>query len=307
MVRKNYGWAGQKLGGLQKCLGVLLSVCLALCAALCRATEYIPAATEAEWRLSTSALECRLSQPIPYFGEAVFQQLAGEAVRFRLNTSQRIWAGASHLLVKAPPWRAAIEAVDLGLVMVRSGTVPVELDGALAEKMLAALFEGLSPVFDPMPSYAVSGTNSVGLVAVNFRRAYTDYRDCVATLPGTDAGTGTGDGGQDVERTRILFATGAYQLNAAGRAQLDVVARHVQESPALKAIYVDGYTDDTGSDTTNLDISKRRAQGVTAYLVGKGVAAQLIATRSHGSRYPVVRGRSAAARAQNRRVTVRLE
>ncbi len=305
MVRINYGRVGQELGALQKCPGVALSVCLALFAALCQATEYIPVAAEAEWRLSTSTLECRLSQPIPYFGEAVFQQRAGEAVRFRLNTSQRVWAGASHLLVKAPPWRTAIEPVDLGLVMVRSGAVPVELDGALAEKMLAALFEGLSPVFDPMPSYAVSGTNSVGLVAVNFRRAYTDYRDCVATLPG--AGTSPGDGDQDVERTRIPFATGAYQLNAAGRAQLDAVARHVQESPGLKAIYVDGYTDDTGSDATNLDISKRRAQGVTAYLVGKGVAAQLIATRSHGSRYPVARGRSAAARAQNRRVTVRLE
>ena len=278
---------------------MLLSVCLALFAALCRATEYIPVAAEAEWRLNASALECRLSQPIPYFGEAVFQQRAGEAVRFRLNTNQRVWAGASHLLVKAPPWRDAIEPVDLGLVMVRSGAVPVELDEVLAEKMLAALFEGLSPVFDPIPSYAVSGTNSVGLVAVNFRRAYTDYRDCVATLPVASY--------QDVERTRISFATGVYRLDAAGSAYLDAVARHVQENQGLNAIYVDGYTDDTGSDATNLEISKRRAQTVTAYLVGKGVAPQLVTTRFHGSRYPVAKGRSAAARAQNRRVTVRLE
>ena len=289
---------------MRKCPGVLLSVWLALFAVLCQATEYIPVAAEAQWRLKTSAHECRLSQPIPYFGEAVFRQREGEALQFRLSTSQMVWAGASRLLVKAPPWREPIEPVDLGLVVVRPGAVPVELDEALAGRMLAALFEGLSPVFDAIPSYAVTGTNSVGLVAVNFRRAYTDYRDCVATLPAA-ADHDVGD--QDPGRTRIPFATGVYRLDGAGRARLDSVALHVQQQEGLKAIYVDGYTDDTGSDAINREISQRRAQGVTSYLVSRGVAASLITTRFHGSRYPAAPGRSAAACAQNRRVTVRIE
>ena len=96
-------------------------------------------------------------------------------------------------------------------------------------------------------------------------------------------------------------------LDDAARARLDTLVRHVELARGVKAVYVDGYTDDTGRRQPNLELSKQRAQQVTDYLVSKGIPAELITTRYHGSRFPVARGVSAAARAENRRVTVRLE
>jgi outer membrane protein OmpA-like peptidoglycan-associated protein len=297
MVQNSFGRFARERGAYPEYLGALLVVWQLAAGSL--AGEFAAGTSEAEWHLTTSALECRLSQPIPYFGEGVFRQRAGEPVQFRLSTSQRVWGGESRLLVQAPPWREPIEPVVLGPVVVRGGAVPVELGEALAEKMLAALFEGLSPVFDRFPSPALGGESSVALVAVNFRRAYSDYRDCLAGLPALAY--------QDIVRSRILFASGADELDDAARAHLDIVARHVGQKPELKTIYVDGYTDDTGSNRTNMALSQRRAESVANYLLGKGVAARLITTRHHGSRYPVAAGRSVEARAQNRRVTVRLE
>ena len=86
-----------------------------------------------------------------------------------------------------------------------------------------------------------------------------------------------------------------------------MLLQHLSLVKDVKAIYVYGYSDDTGRKPQNLELSKQRAQAVVDYLVGKGVDAKLITMRYYGSRYPVARGRSAAARAENRRVTVRIE
>ena len=96
-------------------------------------------------------------------------------------------------------------------------------------------------------------------------------------------------------------------LDDAGRARLDVLLQHLSLTKDVKAIYIDGYSDDTGRRPQNLELSKQRAQGVVDYLVDKGADPKLITMRYFGSRYPVARGRSAAARAENRRVTVRVE
>jgi outer membrane protein OmpA-like peptidoglycan-associated protein len=46
---------------------------------------------------------------------------------------------------------------------------------------------------------------------------------------------------------------------------------------------------------------------VTNYLISQGVPEEMITTRYHGERYPVVPNTSAENRARNRRVAIRLE
>jgi outer membrane protein OmpA-like peptidoglycan-associated protein len=263
------------------------------------ALDFAPTLGQAEWRLDRSPLECRLTQPIPHFGEAVFEQRAGSSAQFLLSSTQRLLPGSARLRVEAPPWRHAVETQQLGSVTVQSGRTPVQLGGALAERILGALFEGLTPVFDELASHADDGPSSVRLAAINFRAAYRDYRECVgALLPSSFS---------QAARTRIGYAAGDYELGEIGRSRVDVVVQHLALAGDVKTIYVDGYTDDTGRPQANLELSKQRAQAVTDYLVKQGVPAEIITTRYHGSRFPVARGQSAAARAENRRVTVRLE
>jgi len=67
-------------------------------------------------------------------------------------------------------------------------------------------------------------------------------------------------------------------------------------------ISVNGHTDDVGSEAYNQKLSERRAQAVRDYLVEAGLAPPILSVTGHGKAVPLVRERSEAARAKNRRV-----
>jgi outer membrane protein OmpA-like peptidoglycan-associated protein len=263
------------------------------------ALDFAPALSQAEWHLQRSPLECRLSQPIPDFGEAVFRQAAGAPAQFTLSSTHRLLPGIARLRAESPPWRDPIKPQLLGHLTVRPGPTPVQVEEERAERILGVLLEGLIPVIDEFTALVAGGPSSVRLLAVNFRAAYRDYRECVGTLLPSSF--------SQAARTRLSYASGGYELDATARDRLDVLVRHVELAGDVKAVYVDGYTDDTGRRQANLELSRARAEAVTDYLVKQGVPAEIITTRYHGSRFPVAMGRSSAARAENRRVTVRLE
>ena len=72
----------------------------------------------------------------------------------------------------------------------------------------------------------------------------------------------------------------------------------------ITTVTVIGHTDNTGSDATNNPLSVDRANAARDYLVGRGVAAQRIATDGRGEREPIADNTSARGRAQNRRVEI---
>lgn len=71
-------------------------------------------------------------------------------------------------------------------------------------------------------------------------------------------------------------------------------------------IEVSGHTDDVGSEEANLDLSKRRAESVKQYMVDKGIDASRIETVGYGRSKPIDPGKSAKARAKNRRIEFRV-
>ena len=279
-------------------LGLLANLLLMISGAA-NADRFGAGFDRAEWRLSASELECRLWQPIPNFGEGVFRQRAGEQEQFMLTAFQPVPAGDALVRIEPPTWRKQAESSQLGTVSVKASDTPVMLGDEFAGQLLSSLQQGLNPVFDQMAYPSLGGQASVSLVAVNFKRAYTDYQDCRSHLiPATYA---------EVSRTRIDYGPGQWELSDDEAAHLDLVVRHVEADPAISTIYVDGYSDASGKRSTNLEISKKRAEAVVHYLQQQGIPLERITMRYHGSRYPVAPGFSAQARAQNRRVTVRLE
>ena len=69
-------------------------------------------------------------------------------------------------------------------------------------------------------------------------------------------------------------------------------------------LHVYGHTDDVGSGEYNQALSERRARSVQNYLVGSGIAADLISTKGFGKTSPRVSGANSEARAKNRRVEI---
>jgi outer membrane protein OmpA-like peptidoglycan-associated protein len=67
-----------------------------------------------------------------------------------------------------------------------------------------------------------------------------------------------------------------------------------------------GYADDVGTPEYNQKLSLRRADAVRDYLVQAGIDPSTINASGYGQTNPLVKGTSAAARAQNRRVEIAL-
>ena len=99
----------------------------------------------------------------------------------------------------------------------------------------------------------------------------------------------------------VTFAVDSTTISPSFRAALDEVAASLQKYPN-SLIDVMGHTDSTGSDSYNLDLSRRRAESVKAYLVMRGVSGARIATVGYGEQYPRADNTTEQGRALNRRV-----
>ncbi len=86
---------------------------------------------------------------------------------------------------------------------------------------------------------------------------------------------------------------------------LDKVANVLAE---YNQTYIDvlGHTDATGSDTYNMTLSQRRADSVANYLAGRGVQRARMGTQGMGESQPIATNDTAAGRALNRRVEIRV-
>src|SRR5579864_4775624 len=109
-------------------------------------------------------------------------------------------------------------------------------------------------------------------------------------------------GAAEVQPERaVLFAPGSAELSLEARARLDDIAQVIRARAPERGVVVEGYSDDTGSEDSNADITQRRAKVAADYLVKKGVARDRITTRGLGSQNPVSREDTDRGRALNRR------
>jgi OOP family OmpA-OmpF porin len=95
----------------------------------------------------------------------------------------------------------------------------------------------------------------------------------------------------------VEFASGSARLTATGKRYLDQVIMCIS-APTEVA----GHTDNRGSDALNQRLSVARANAVKAYLVSKGVKAELLTTAGYGASKPVASNETGDGRAQNRRI-----
>ncbi len=103
----------------------------------------------------------------------------------------------------------------------------------------------------------------------------------------------------------IFFATGSAKLLSKSTAALNSVAAILQANPDYK-VDINGYTDNSGNAEKNRALSEARAQAVSAFLTGKGIAADRLSAAGFGDENPVADNKTAAGRAKNRRVEMKV-
>jgi outer membrane protein OmpA-like peptidoglycan-associated protein len=99
----------------------------------------------------------------------------------------------------------------------------------------------------------------------------------------------------------IEFETGKSQIRGASAPILEGAAGVLLQYPALKVMII-GHTDNVGSQEVNVELSRKRAEAVKAFLMKKGVEADRIETRGEGPDSPVASNKTQAGRQANRRI-----
>jgi len=101
----------------------------------------------------------------------------------------------------------------------------------------------------------------------------------------------------------VLFDTDSAMLRGDSRATLDKVAVVLKDFPKT-AVVVEGFTDSTGSEEHNQELSQRRAAAVLGDFVNSGVDASRLTAIGYGENHPVGDNGTVEGRQQNRRVAV---
>ncbi len=100
----------------------------------------------------------------------------------------------------------------------------------------------------------------------------------------------------------IHFDFAKATLKADALPILETLAATLKAKPTIRKISVEGHTDFIGTDAYNQKLSEARAETVRKYLTDHGVDDSRLTTIGFGKTRPVNPARTAAARAENRRV-----
>ena len=101
----------------------------------------------------------------------------------------------------------------------------------------------------------------------------------------------------------VLFDFGKAYLSPKADRNVQKLAVFLEKYPK-RNVLIEGHTDSIGSDSYNMDLSRRRADSVKDRLVGDGIDPSRITTVGYGKKYPAVSNDTDANRALNRRVEV---
>ena len=127
-------------------------------------------------------------------------------------------------------------------------------------------------------------------------------KEIQATVAGAQV-TRVGEGLVVTFESGLMFDFDSDRLREESKKNLDNLATSLSNFGDSKLLLV-GHTDAQGTDSYNLDLSRRRSEAVGAYLQSKGVSAARVQTAGRGETEPVASNDTDPGRQQNRRVEV---
>jgi outer membrane protein OmpA-like peptidoglycan-associated protein len=105
--------------------------------------------------------------------------------------------------------------------------------------------------------------------------------------------------------SNLQFATNKDIILKSSYPSLNELAKLLQARPEFR-LRLRGYTDNVGTPQYNLLLSKKRAAAVERYLEKQGVPTEQVRSEYFGRNNPVATNKTAAGRAKNRRVEMKV-
>ncbi len=111
--------------------------------------------------------------------------------------------------------------------------------------------------------------------------------------------------GQSIQLNNIYFEVGKANLNTKVSSDLDKLIQFLKDNPEAK-LEIQGHTDNKGKSEMNIKLSQSRASSVVEYLSNNGIESSRLIAKGYGSSQPVAENATAAGRAKNRRVVMKV-
>ncbi|MTI13484.1 MotY family protein [Sansalvadorimonas verongulae] len=246
---------------------------------------------QSNWQSRGNRFACYLTQSINN-GYIEFIARAGHPLSLSMYSGDRSSSGTLTLIRTSPPWKPNGKPIEQG-----KGTVspqnPYQPNGA--EGLLRGLMTG---EWGKVVLDNAKGQHSITLSSTGIHQSALAFQGCRNNLLPASF--------DQISLLRVQFSSGKTRPQPRFADNLSDLATYVSADENIVEVLVDGHTDSAGHHLDNLQIAKDRADSIASYLQYLGIPEDKIKTRFHSDRYPVATNNTAAGRAQNRRVEVRL-
>ena len=101
----------------------------------------------------------------------------------------------------------------------------------------------------------------------------------------------------------VLFDLDKAELHPGANLVMDRLSDFLKKHEERR-ILVEGFTDSTGAEDYNMQLSERRARAVRQALMDRGIVGDRIEVRGYGEQFPMATNETIAGRQQNRRVEI---
>ncbi|MFK7889381.1 MAG: OmpA family protein [Granulosicoccus sp.] len=155
---------------------------------------------------------------------------------------------------------------------------------------------------------ALSGTDVIGTVVASADRDFDGIVDSLDNCADSSSGVMVDATGCEIVMGAIeglKFSPGSSKLNSDARTSLNKYVDALQRYPEV-VVSVEGHTDNRGSASDNLELSKKRVLAVVEYMVSNGINPSRLKAFGYGESRPRAANATASGREQNRRIEIKV-
>ncbi len=160
-------------------------------------------------------------------------------------------------------------------------------------------FDELSDLNKQMSKAQADLNDAVRRARISWLEDNSGYQEVRKDISLTEANEGA-----RIVLENIYFDTGSANLTDESQQELDRLYDIMSKSTLV--IEIGGYTDNIGSDESNMELSQARAESVVNYVIEKGIAGNRISAQGYGENDPRATNETAEGRQENRRVEVKV-